>query len=119
MLELDRSAEVRPEPAFAAAPAIHDPVPDPKNPAAKSGFDPSRFGKHVQAAYRGPTRDNPSVSLEYRLRRAAAMDEQERQGAKEAVAGASAPSPADKPAWEDRPTRPDVEFMLGRGGTNR
>jgi len=43
-----------------------------------SGFDLSRFGPHVQAAYRGPTEDNPSLSLRHRLRRAAAMDQKER-----------------------------------------
>jgi hypothetical protein len=43
-----------------------------------SGFDLSRFGPHVRAAYRGPTPDNPSLSLRNRLRRAAAMDQKER-----------------------------------------
>jgi hypothetical protein len=43
-----------------------------------NGFDLSRFGPHVQAAYRGPTPDNPSLSLRHRLRRAAAMDQRER-----------------------------------------
>lgn len=43
-----------------------------------NGFDLSRFGPHVQAAYRGPTPDNPSLSLRNRLRRAAAMDQKER-----------------------------------------
>lgn len=43
-----------------------------------NGFDLSRFGPHVQAAYRGPTEDNPSLSLRHRLRRAAAMDQKER-----------------------------------------
>lgn len=76
-LELDPADEVRPGPVFARAPApIHDPVPAAKAPA-DAGFDASRFGPNVQAAYRGPTADNPSVSLEYRLRRAASLDEQE------------------------------------------
>ena len=46
-----------------------------------NGFDLSRFGKHVQAAYRGPTPDNPSLSLKYRLRKAAALDQFERRDA--------------------------------------
>nr|WP_294850268.1 hypothetical protein [uncultured Sphingomonas sp.] len=45
-----------------------------------SGFDISRFGRHVQAAYRGPTPDNPSLSLKRRLKRAAFFDMKERQG---------------------------------------
>ena len=46
-------------------------------PAASlpDGFDLSRFGPHVQAAYRGPREDNPSLSLKNRLRRASAMDQ--------------------------------------------
>ena len=83
VMELGDRDEVRPGPAFVRAPApMHDPVPD-RNAAVAGvpdGFDTSRFGRHVQAAYRGPTADNPSVSLEYRLRRAAALDEQERAG---------------------------------------
>ena len=49
-----------------------------------SGFDLSRFGPHVRAAYRGPTPDNPSLSLRNRLRRAAAMDQKERAMGREA-----------------------------------
>jgi hypothetical protein len=49
------------------------------------GFDLSRFGRHVQAAYRGPTPDNPSLSLRHRLRRAAAMDQKERAMGGEAI----------------------------------
>ncbi|HYC95929.1 MAG TPA: LPXTG cell wall anchor domain-containing protein [Sphingomicrobium sp.] len=83
-LELEPADEVRAGPVFARAAApIHDPVPDKKGPATAvpEGFDLSRFGPHVQAAYRGPTADNPSVSLQYRLRQAAALDEQERSPA--------------------------------------
>ena len=46
-----------------------------------NGFDLSRFGPHVQAAYRGPTPDNPSLSLRHRLRRGAALDQRRRQAA--------------------------------------
>ena len=49
-----------------------------------SGFDLSRFGPHVRAAYRGPTPDNPSLSLRNRLRRAAAMDQKARAMGREA-----------------------------------
>jgi resuscitation-promoting factor RpfA len=46
-----------------------------------AGFDLSRFGRHVQAAYRGPTADNPSLSLRNRLRRASFYDQRERMAA--------------------------------------
>jgi hypothetical protein len=44
-----------------------------------NGFDLSRFGRHVRAAYRGPTPDNPSHSLHKRLARARFFDLRERQ----------------------------------------
>lgn len=55
--------------AVAAAQPIDAPVT-----SLPDGFDLSRFGPHVQAAYRGPTEENPSLSLKNRLRRASAMD---------------------------------------------
>lgn len=80
---------VEPEPATAptfatAATAVapaprHDPVDETvPTTALPEGFDLSRFGRHVQAAYRGPTPDNPSLSLKYRLRKATALDQRER-----------------------------------------
>ncbi len=79
-------AEPSRPPAFAApAPAAaaiqrHDPaLGSAPVTALPSGFDISRFGRNVQAAYRGPTADNPSLSLKYRLRKAAAMDQMERR----------------------------------------
>lgn len=85
-LELDRRAEVRPGPQVAQRSPRHDPVPIRNAPVTKlpRGFDLSRFGPNVQAAYRGPTEDNPSLSLKNRLRRAAALDQQERMRAEEA-----------------------------------
>ncbi|WP_404712144.1 hypothetical protein [Sphingomonas sp. MMS24-J13] len=44
-----------------------------------NGFDLSRFGRHVRAAYRGPTEDNPSHSLRKRLAHARFFDLRERQ----------------------------------------
>ena len=64
--------------AAAAAPrhdAVDENVPVTDLP---EGFDISRFGPNVQAAYRGPTPDNPSLSLKHRLRKAAALDQRER-----------------------------------------
>lgn len=100
-----------PEPAFArpAAPA-HDPVPA-RAPATAlpKGFDLSKFGRHVQAAYRGPTPDNPSLSLKNRLRRASFFDQQERRAAAEAR---SAARPAEQPAWATR--KPNTAEFLFR-----
>lgn len=71
------TAAVRaPEPLQAGGPAT--PLP--------AGFDMSRYGRHVQAAYRGPTADNPSLSLKNRLRRANFFDQRERMGMTPAVA---------------------------------
>lgn len=119
--------EIVREPAFArnAAPK-HDPVPAASAaiagaPATKlpNGFDLSRFGPHVQAAYRGPTPDNPSLSLKYRLRRASALDQQERKAASEAATRQATQAPA-KPAWTPptQPMRKEAKFMLRRAGTN-
>ena len=66
------------------------------------GFDLSKFGPHVQAAYKGPTEDNPSLSLKYRLRRAAALD----QMARKASPSLSRPSPPRlRPAPANGPPR--------------
>ncbi len=118
VMELGARDEVRPGPAFARAAApMHDPVPDNKAPAAGSdGFDASRFGRHVQAAYRGPTADNPSVSLEYRLRRAAALDENERVASAQPGAGRVAGAPERHPRISRWESRPDADFMIRRAG---
>ena len=92
-----------PEPGFTrpAGPqaAVRSDVPRTRLP---EGFDLSRFGPHVRAAYLGPTPDNPSLSLKYRLRRAAAMDqrarlEAEKRGTADLPQARSAPE--RKPAW--------------------
>jgi hypothetical protein len=72
------------------------------------GFDISRFGRHVQAAYRGPTPDNPSLSLKNRLRRASFFDQQERRAASEGKAGAMSSA---QPAWASRKPN-EAEFMF-------
>jgi hypothetical protein len=98
------------EPAFVRASSpTHDPVQaDAPTNALPAGFDVSRFGRHVQAAYRGPTPDNPSLSLKNRLRRASFFDQRERMAAESGGASATAQSapverptvkPAQKPAW--------------------
>ena len=74
-------------------------VPRTKLP---SNFDLSRFGPHVRAAYMGPTPDNPSLSLKYRLRRAGAMDQRARLEAvtePQVAKPAKRPELAKQPAW--------------------
>jgi hypothetical protein len=113
VLELGPHDEVHAGPAFARRQApIHDPVPAKTMAVATKlpeGFDLSRFGRHVQAAYRGPTADNPSVSLKYRLRRAAALDQQERSMAPKPAVAAPTKAPA-------RETQRDAAFMFRRAG---
>lgn len=46
--------------------------------AATAAPAAARDGSHVEAAYRGPTPDNPFLSLKKRLRRAAFFDQRER-----------------------------------------
>lgn len=85
-------------PAITTA-AIRGPALESEQPAdaaLPSGFDISRFGRHVQQAYRGPTPDNPSLSLRHRLRRAAALDQMERRQAAER--GATEPRSAEPAA---------------------
>ena len=103
------------EPAFTpmAAPR-HDPVPastlaDAPSTDLPEDFDISRFGRHVQAAYRGPTEDNPSLSLKHRLRRASFFDQRERQAA-EAVTRKQVAIP-ERGNWA---SRQDADFMFGR-----
>lgn len=67
------------QPAFErAGPATPDPVIDGPRTDIPAGFDMARFGPHMQAAYRGPTADNPSLSLRRRLKRASFFDQRER-----------------------------------------
>jgi hypothetical protein len=62
------------------------------------GFDTSRYGRHVQAAYRGPTSDNPSLSLKKRLKRARFYDQRERMATPAPQVQTPAPvAPAAKP----------------------
>ncbi len=128
--EIDPTPEFQPEPVLAYAyQPIHDPVParpaanrafaeqpaaDADAPVTKlpNGFDLSRFGRHTQAAYRGPTEDNPSLSLKYRLRRAVALDQQERRLEEQAAAHAPAKVPA-RGKWE---SRQDADFLFRRAG---
>jgi len=76
------------EPVPAAAAAQLSDLPD--------GFDTSNFGRHVQAAYRGPTPENPSLSLRKRLKIAGELDRREREyGAEVSAANNPAAAPED------------------------
>jgi hypothetical protein len=118
-IEAHPEADVEREPAFARSPAPrHDLVPATSTALARTpvtklpkGFDLSRFGPHVQDAYRGPTPDNPSLSLRYRLRRASFLDQKERAGKEAAAQAAKIPA---KGNWE---SRSDAAFLFRRAGT--
>ena len=85
------------------------PAPEPWNPPvvepslasaaaartdASENFDTSHFGRHVQAAYRGPTPENPSMSLRKRLKLAGELDRRERiNGIAPKAAAPAAPQP--------------------------
>jgi hypothetical protein len=74
------SAPAMPVPA--AAPAVAAAGPS----RLANGFDLSRFGPHAQAAYRGPTPENPSFSLRRRLHRASFFDQRAREAAEAGIA---------------------------------
>jgi hypothetical protein len=116
------------EPAFVHS--SHGPVAAPSSlPEAEvledapktqlpKGFDLSRFGPHVRAAYMGPTPDNPSLSLKYRLRRAAAMDQRARLEAEQNPQPEQSvvqPQPAQKPVWSIN----DEGFMFRKVGSGQ
>ncbi|MEO7365344.1 MAG: hypothetical protein ABIW03_03405 [Sphingomicrobium sp.] len=78
------------EPAVAAfapepSPATEDEFAEHQTDLPED-FDIERFGPNVQDAYRGPTEDNPSLSLKTRLSRAHGMDQQEQKLADEVEA---------------------------------
>jgi len=79
---------VRESAPLAAAPRAAVPTPATGQSSLPNGFDLSRFGPHTQAAYRGPTPDNPSLSLKHRLRRASFFDQREREAAAAGIAPA-------------------------------
>ncbi len=70
------SATAAPVAAPAAAPVL---IEDQPTTPLHQDFDLSRYGPYVQAASRGPTEDNPSLSLRHRLKRARFMDQRARE----------------------------------------
>ena len=90
-LELDRQAYA--ENTDAAWEPIADEEPAPSEPMIElkpvvapasmttevpEDFDTSGFGRHVKAAYTGPTSENPSLSLRKRLKVAGELDRREK-----------------------------------------
>lgn len=121
------------KPVFAATPALSaapapaaESSPEVEGPVTElpEGFDLSRFGYNVQAAYKGPTEDNPSLSLKHRLHRASGMDQLERtvDAEVEAVTGepvldepVAPPGTAEEPAAMAAVAHPATGgFILGR-----
>ena len=107
-VDADHVATVEPEP-IAATPVAARAMPE--RSAVPVGLDLSRFGRHTQAAYRGPTPDNPSLSLKRRLKRAAFFDGRERM-AGEAIAPVTEPAPMNAAAADTVTTK--VEQLAGQ-----
>lgn len=113
-------------PVVAAGPAA-DPTPDVDGPVTElpEDFDLSRFGYNVQEAYKGPTEDNPSLSLKNRLSRARGMDQLERNLDAEVEAATGEPvlteaelnPPAESAAEPATAPQAESEFMLTKPGT--
>jgi hypothetical protein len=89
------------QPVAAAMPAAMEPGEVPES------FDTSDFGRHVRAAYQGPTPENPSLSLRRRLKIAGELDRRERLGL------APKPAVATKPVVAAKPEKMAMSF----GGT--
>ena len=89
------------QPAAAAMPAEMEPTEVPES------FDTSDFGRHVKAAYQGPTPENPSLSLRKRLKIAGELDRRERLGL------APKPAVATKQVVAAKPEKMAMSF----GGT--
>ena len=116
--EDDFAAEPMPLAEIEPAPTFVRPEPVVAAPAAATashlpeGFDTSRFGRHVQAAYAGPSPENPSASLKRRLTVGHFLDQKEAAEAQAEPARAS--KPATKQTWA---ARADSDFMFRRQGT--
>ena len=109
--ELALTDEVEPVAEPAWDPPVHQPKVAPlpasmATPPVSDDFDRSKFGRHVQAAYAGPTPGNPSLSLRKRLKLAGELDRRERMSGtalKPAMASKPVIASMDKSAfsWGD------------------
>lgn len=95
----------------AAVIAAHEPSPEIDGPVTElpEEFDTSQFGLHAQAAYNGPTEDNPSLSLKHRLRRAMALDQQARRREEEAPKTFQAGAKSELRSGDFMFRRPEME----------
>jgi hypothetical protein len=103
-----------PAPVYAAPIAASTTIParaDVPVTAVPAGFDMSRYGRHVQAAYRGPTADNRSLSLRNRLRRARFFDQRERMAAEPAKLQVDTRAPV---AAQQAAARRQTEHVVSR-----
>jgi len=102
------AAYAAPRAAATVAPTAHARMPLASNAPATTlpaGFDLSRFGRHTQAAYQGPTSDNPFLSLRSRLKRASFLDQRERMASQgTAPAAQVAATPVARPVVAPRQT---------------
>ncbi|MEO6113268.1 MAG: hypothetical protein ABIP07_02305 [Sphingomicrobium sp.] len=101
-------------PGFVDTP-MADPVPLAVAATASElpdGFDVSKFGPHVQAAYHGPTADNPSASLKRRLTTGHFLDKKALEANPAPATAASEPvaTPAVNATWKTRGTADDFMF---------
>ena len=79
--EMVLTDEVEPEPEPVWDPPVVQPRAAPvaaPTTNVSDDFETSGFGRHVQAAYAGPTPENPSLSLRKRLKLAGELDRRER-----------------------------------------
>lgn len=96
--ELALTEPVQAEPEAGWDPPVHQPVAAAMESAeVPESFDTSDFGRHVKAAYQGPTPENPSLSLRKRLKIAGELDRRERLGLAPKPAVVSKPVVAAKP----------------------
>ncbi|QNP45412.1 hypothetical protein H9L14_12575 [Sphingomonas sediminicola] len=110
--ELALTDPVQAEPEAGWDPPVHQPVaatmPAAMEPTeVPDRFDTSDFGRHVRAAYQGPTTENPSLSLRKRLKIAGELDRRERLGL------APKPTAVTKPVVAAKPEKMAISF----GGT--
>lgn len=95
---------------------VIEPKPAPMVPAnmqtteIPEEFDTSNFGRHVQAAYQGPTPENPSLSLRKRLKLATELDRRERKLG-------TIPKPSAKPVTASVPVSENSAFSFGGTAT--
>ena len=101
-----------PEPAPSWSEPVIQPKADPVMPsrmdptAVSDDFDTSGFGRHVQAAYAGPTPENPSLSLRKRLKLATELDRRERKKS-------GMPKPSSKPVTVPMPANERMAMSFG------